>query len=69
MSWENYGNVWHLDHVKPKAKFNFNEERDFRRCWSLVNLQPMLAGENIMKSDKYDEEEMKEHEQLLKKIK
>ena len=68
MNWENYGNVWHVDHIKPKAKFDFNKEIDFRRCWTLKNLQPMLAGENLMKSDKYDEEEMKEHERLLNKI-
>jgi predicted nucleic acid-binding Zn ribbon protein len=54
MTWENYGTCWHIDHKIPKAAFNFEsyEDIDFKRCWSLKNLQPMWAMENIMKSDK-----------------
>jgi len=53
MTWENYGG-WHLDHKVPKSVFNFSkpEHLDFRRCWSLSNLQPMWAKENISKSSK-----------------
>jgi hypothetical protein len=50
MTWENYGE-WHIDHRLPKAAFNFEtpEDIDFQRCWSLSNLQPMWAKENISK--------------------
>lgn len=50
MTWDNYGE-WHIDHRIPVAAFNFTkpEHRDFRRCWSLKNLQPMWARDNILK--------------------
>ena len=40
MSWENYGPIWHIDHIIPKTAFNFNKETDFdfKRCWGLENL-------------------------------
>jgi hypothetical protein len=53
MSWENYGE-WHVDHRTPITAFNFQEigDNEFMRCWSLENLQPMWAEENIRKSNK-----------------
>ena len=52
MSWDNYGE-WHIDHIIPKSKFNFSkpEHIDFQKCWSLENLQPLWASENIAKRD------------------
>jgi len=53
MTWENYGE-WHVDHITPITAFNFQEigDNEFIRCWSLENLQPMWADENIRKSNK-----------------
>jgi hypothetical protein len=57
MSWDNYGTHWHIDHVIPISAHNFEtpEDTDFRRCWSLKNLQPLWARENISKKDKLTE--------------
>ncbi len=54
MSWENYGPVWHIDHKIPISAFNFSspEDIDFKRCWSLKNLQPLWANDNVRKQDK-----------------
>lgn len=54
MSWQNYGGQWHLDHIIPIKAFNFEkpEDEDFKKCWSLKNLQPMWAKENISKGAK-----------------
>jgi hypothetical protein len=53
MSWENYGK-WHIDHIIPISAFHFQtyNDLDFKRCWSLSNLQPMWAKENIRKHAK-----------------
>ena len=53
MSWENYGK-WHVDHKLPITFFNFTsiEDEEFKKCWSLDNLQPMWGSENISKSNK-----------------
>lgn len=53
MSWDNYGD-WHIDHIKPVSSFNikFIEDKELKECWSLQNLQPLWAGENIKKGAK-----------------
>jgi len=52
MIWENYGE-WHIDHKLPITSFTFKDINDpeFKKCWSLENLQPMWGGENISKSN------------------
>jgi hypothetical protein len=53
MSWDNYGRGgWHIDHIIPISAFNFEkpEDLDFKRCWSLSNLQPMWEQENFRKN-------------------
>lgn len=55
MTWENYGKTgWTIDHKIPVSVFNFtnSEHRDFKRCWSLKNLQPMWGIENYSKGAK-----------------
>lgn len=56
MGWENM-DKWHIDHVTPKSHFNYRtvDEADFKRCWSLENLQPLWAKENLQKHTKYME--------------
>jgi hypothetical protein len=53
MTWDNYGK-WHVDHKLPITHFKFNDVTDdeFKKCWSLENLQPMWGDENISKSNK-----------------
>ncbi|MFH1760780.1 MAG: hypothetical protein ABIA63_06730 [bacterium] len=55
MSWENQGK-WHIDHRIPLSVFNFTKSShiDFKRAWSLKNLQPMWAKDNIKKSNKLE---------------
>ena len=48
MSWNNYGNYWWLDHIKPRSAFKYEtaEDPEFKKCWALKNLQPLEAMEN-----------------------
>jgi len=55
MSWDNYGvDGWEIDHVIPLKAHNFSSvyHQDFKRCWSLENLQPMWAKDNRSKGAK-----------------
>ena len=54
MSWDNYGK-WHIDHIKPVSLFNITllECDEFKRCWSLDNLQPLWARDNLVKGNRY----------------
>lgn len=52
MNWELFfkGKI-HIDHKIPVSAHNFTkpEHEDFKRCWSLSNLQPMWAKDNLSK--------------------
>lgn len=54
MSWANYGSYWEIDHKIPIRAFNFTmpEDIDFKRCWTLNNLQPLEKTQNRTKSGK-----------------
>jgi hypothetical protein len=55
MNLQNYGSYWHIDHITPKSWFKYQTTTDpqFKECWSLSNLQPMLATENMRKRNCY----------------
>jgi len=55
MTWDNYGNYWHVDHIKPVSHFNFQSKNDpqFKECWALSNLQPLLKIENLSKGNRF----------------
>jgi len=46
MDWDNFGTGWHIDHIKPVSSFKLEE---FKECWSLDNLQPLWAKDNMSK--------------------
>lgn len=52
MSWNNYGK-WHIDHIKPCAKFDLSKSKEQRECFHYTNLQPLWAKENCSKNDRY----------------
>lgn len=56
MTWQSMG-LWHIDHLRPKASFNQEQladptSDDFKKCWSLENLQPLWAKDNLKKGAK-----------------
>ncbi len=63
MNWDNYGNYqygirrWNIDHIIPQNSLQFEsiDEENFQKCWSLENLRPLEALENILKSNKIED--------------
>ena len=51
MTWDNYGQ-WHIDHVIPDSSFDYSDEEQFAKCWTLENLQPLWARDNLVKCAK-----------------
>ena len=50
MNWNNYGE-WHIDHIIPQVAFTYDsfEDEEFKMCWCLNNLNPMIGTENSSK--------------------
>lgn len=51
MTWDNWGEVWEVDHIIPCSTFHFTGLDDplFKECWSLSNLRPLLTWRNRLK--------------------
>lgn len=58
MTLENYGDVWHIDHVIPCSKFDLSKQEDIDKCFSWQNLRPYLAHKNIQKYNKINQFEI-----------
>jgi hypothetical protein len=42
--------TWQIDHVVPHSTFKYSsmEDEEFKKCWSLENLRPYSAKQNII---------------------
>lgn len=52
MNWENYGKIWHIDHIIPINYKNPTLDEVIKRLHYL-NTQPLWATENISKGNRY----------------
>jgi hypothetical protein len=47
MNWENHGEIWELDHIKPCASFNLINEEEQEQCFHFFNYQPLFKTTEI----------------------
>ncbi len=50
MTWDNYGTLWHIDHIKPICSFDLKEEGIAAKVNHYSNLRPLIAEDNLEKS-------------------
>jgi hypothetical protein len=53
MNWDNYGDVWEIDHIIPVSSFDFTVEDNIFKCWNFSNLQPLFKTTEIAESFGY----------------
>lgn len=49
MNWENYKQVWCVDHIIGLQQFDVFDRRDMKLCWNHYNLQPAWMWDNHAK--------------------
>lgn len=52
MAWDNWGTLWHIDHIKPCSSFDLTDPQQQAACWNYSNLRPLLAIDNLRKGAK-----------------
>ena len=52
MCWNNYGKLWHIDHIIPLSLFDLTDPVQFKKAVHYSNLQPMWASENLSKGNR-----------------
>lgn len=60
MTLANHGDVWHIDHVVPCARFDLTKEVDQRVCFHWTNMRPLWARENQSKCMRVTQEDVSE---------
>jgi len=57
LTWEGLGTVWEIDHKRPKSWYTYSsfDSPQFKHCWSLENLQPLLKSLNRKKKNKWSD--------------
>lgn len=57
MSWDNYGEYWEVDHIKPVASFDLTKPEEQRKAFHFQNTRPLEKWKNRKKRDKILENE------------
>ena len=65
MSWENHGEVWHIDHVLFCHLFDHTEQNDIKICFNWKNTRPLLVNKNLSRKS-IIEKDLLNHEIRLK---
>ena len=63
---ENYGKVWHIDHVIPLCRFDIQNEQECLIAFNWRNTMPLLAKENLAKNKKILKPQIEQHLNKLK---
>lgn len=52
MSWDNYGKLWHIDHIIPLSAFDLTDREQLKRACHYTNLRPLWAKQNCSERDR-----------------
>lgn len=53
MNWDNHGDIWEIDHIKPCAMFDLTDPKQQKECFNYTNHQPLFKTTEIAESFGY----------------
>lgn len=53
-TWENYGKLWHIDHIIPLCNFDLSDPKQLKKACHWFNLRPLWVKENLSRNNKID---------------
>ncbi len=53
MNWDNHGEIWEIDHIKPCDIFDLTNIEQQKQCFHYTNLQPLFKTSGIAKEFGY----------------
>jgi hypothetical protein len=62
---DNYGSIWHIDHVIPLSKFNLENEDEQLLAFNWKNTMPLSAKENLSKNNRILSSQIEQHYKKL----
>lgn len=62
---DNYGKVWHIDHIIPLSKFNLDNEEEQLIAFNWRNTMPLSATENLSKNNRIVLPQIEQHRTRL----
>lgn len=51
MTWDNWGTVWEIDHIKTIGLFDMTDSKQVAEAFHFSNMQPLFLSEHKIKSD------------------
>jgi hypothetical protein len=54
MTWDNYGEIWNFDHIKPCSSFKLENDEELKECFNWKNTAPVYCKENYRKYNNRD---------------
>jgi hypothetical protein len=52
MTWDNYGDKWHIDHIIPVSEYDLTDPAQLRQAFNWQNMRPLSAKANMKKGSK-----------------
>ena len=56
MNWNNHGEIWKIDHIKPCSSFDLTNIEQQKQCFHYTNIQPLFKTTEIAESFGYIDE-------------
>lgn len=65
MTWENYGEIWDIDHIIGCKNFDLSNKEQRMKCFNWMNQAPLYCSENYSKSDKISDSIVRHYKSVV----